>query len=363
MAQKETGIVVSDKFKQVLANQNATPEIINQLATAFGAPFTEAGEILADYQFNDKGEIILTEKTIVVTEESDKKVVAEAKSKRLALKKVRTTVENKRKELKEDINKTGQAIDAVARFIKTTIEPAEAYLELQEKFAEVKAAERAAKLKQERTEKLAQYTDNISAYNLDTMQEDTFNILLGELKVAHEAKVAKAEEERRANEEAAAEERKRQEEIAAENARLKEEAEAREVELKKEREAAAKEQAKIDAARAAELELERANAAEERRKREELEREQAEKQRLLDEEKRQTEAEALRVKKEAEKAETDALLAPDKQKLTTFANALEIIRTEKVPAVKTKSAQDITNFIDDSLAELILEIAKRAKQL
>lgn len=68
-------------------------------------------------------------------------------------------------------------------------------------------------------------------------------------------------------------------------------------------------------------------------------------------------------KAEAEEAERAALLAPDKTKLTTFADALEMIRTQKLPAVKTKQAQDVVNTIDAELTRLHKTIIAAANRL
>jgi len=375
-------VVIDEKR---IAKENAA-----LLLEAYGAPFTEAGKILATY---DK---------IKVTDESQTDLMQEAREKRLALKKIRTGVENKRKELKENINAQAQAIDGVAHYIKETIEPAEQYLELQEKFAEIKAAERAAKLKADRLEKLSQYTDDTSLYNFEAMSDEQFDSLLATLKAQKEAEAAaakKAEEDRKATEEA---ERKRQEEIEAENTRLKAEAKAKEelerkriherseqlkeigmpvnevvfgfrisgldlageddeywnnllaeakrrIQMDKDQKAA---DAKAEEKRQAELAAERQKAEEEREKREALEAEQ-----------RAKDEEEARKKREAEEAERQALLAPDKEKIIAFANALTLVRTQKIPAVKTKQAQDVLSLVDKELASLSERILNAAKHL
>lgn len=165
----------------LVKEQNIAQENAKQLIEAFGAPFTEAGEILANYE------------KIIVTDESQIDVMAEAKKNRLALKKVRTTVENRRKELKEDSLRTGKAIDGVAKYIKDTIVPAEEYLEQQEKFAEIKESKRLAHLKESRTQALMQYTEyeNTLVYELTTITEEQFEKLLSDLKTAKELQEAK----------------------------------------------------------------------------------------------------------------------------------------------------------------------------
>lgn len=324
---------MSNQLQVILDEQNIAKENAKQLIAAFGAPFEEAGEILASY---DK---------IVVKDEEDFNTMAVAREKRLALKNVRTSVERKRKELKEDIVRSGRAIDSVARFVKETIQPAEDYLETQEKFAELKAAERAATKKAERLGRLAELEADPNLYNLDGMDDNQFDDLLAkleaDLKAANEAE-AKAAAERAAAEEA---ERKRQAEIEAENMRLKKEAEERE-------KAAAKERAKLQEEANKQLAIERAAAEEERKKREAIEAEQRAK----------VEAEA-RAKAQAEEAERQAILAPDKQKITSFADALKAIREQKLPAVKSKQAQDVINMVESELQRLEVTVRRSAEKL
>lgn len=85
--------------------------------------------------------------TIVVTDCSQKKEMELAREGRLILKEKRIAIEKRRKELKEDALREGQAIDGIAKFLKGLIEPIELYLEEQEKFVEIQqeAARRKAK--------------------------------------------------------------------------------------------------------------------------------------------------------------------------------------------------------------------------
>jgi hypothetical protein len=387
--------VKKNELQVILDEQNVPAENAKALLEAFGAPFTEAGEILAVYQ------------DIKVTDESQTEDMAKAKEMRLSLKRVRTGVENTRKDLKDGYLKAGRAIDSVAKFVKETIQPAEEYLELQEKFLENKLAKEAAQLKADRIEKLSKYTDDLSIYNFDTMREDAFDKLLSDLKQAHEDKLkAEKEEADRIETERKAEEQ-RQKDIEEENERLKADAEAKEkadaiirdrinrttalgLTWNDEKQAyisgefviTAQEikelndtqfdnlisntrkkvtelqetQRKADEAKRAEddakLEEERKKAESDRIEREKLEK--AEQDRKAREEADQ------KAKEDAERA---ALLSPDKDKINSFSNALGIIRNEKLPAVKTKQAQDIVNFIDTELADLQAKIADKVKSL
>ena len=198
------GEVVGNELTVILNEQGVSPESQKTLVEAFGGPFLEVGEILADYQ------------NIKVTDVTQIKEMSEAREKRLALKNARTTVERKRKELKEESLKTGRAIDAVARFVKEQIEPAEKYLEEQEKFKELREKAQAAERLAARTEAIAKFTDP-SLYNLADMPEESFQELL--IKLDREA-AEKLEAERKAEEERIAAqkaERERQEKILEEN--------------------------------------------------------------------------------------------------------------------------------------------------
>jgi len=329
-----------NQLQVILKEQNVAKENADELLKAFGAPFTEAGVILVDY------------KSIVVTKEDQFDLMADARTKRLALKNIRVEVEKKRKELKENSLRTGRAIDSVAKYVKDTIEPAEEYLDLQEKFGEIKAAEKAAKIKLDRIEKLMQYTDDISLYNLDGMSDEQFESLLAGIKSQHEAKLAdekRIEDERIAQEKAAIVE---QERIKIENESLRKEAEAKEVEREIERKAEADQQAKIqavaDKARiAAQVELDKERAKLETIEAEQKARDDADKKAQI----------------EKDDAERRALLSPDKDKLITFAQAIDTIRLTKLPVVKSKQAQVIVDEIDADLTALYTKITSGAKGL
>lgn len=322
--------MADNQLQVILDEQGVAQDNARQLIAAFGAPFEEAGVILADYR------------TIEVTQEDQFDLMAEARSKRLALKEVRVGVEKKRKELKEDSLRTGRAIDSVARFVKEAIEPAEEYLELQEKFAEIRQAERAAAVKSERVAKLSQYTSDLSIYNLDALDEAQFDSLLAGLKAqkeADEAAAKKAETERLAATEA---EKRRQAEIEAENIRLKAEADKREKE-------AIVERTKLQAEADKKLAAERAIADTERQKRESLEAAQREREEF-----------EARSKADAEETQRQALLAPDKEKLLAFASMIDLI---DLPALASKDAQAVLNNVEDLLAKVSNYIRGNVKGL
>jgi len=384
---------------QTIANElSLNSQDLNKLVEAFGGPFNEVGAILDDYKLDESGTIIKTDKVIVVKDVNDKEGMLKAREARLLLKKARTTVENKRKELKEDIVKQGKAIDKIAKFVKEEIVPVENYLQHQEDYAKVIAEAERLKLKNKRVEDLLLYTDDISLYNLDDMTDEQFGKLLETVKDQYEYKVAEAkrvEEERIQKERAEAEERAR---IEEENQKLKAEAEER---------------AKADAEkqRAEKLNKE----AEEREKRYEAERISEIRTNIklyahnlrtvydcdeaavsldayyseLTNEDRDNEViqsivaitkteikeiktyiieqleitkreEEQRLQEERQKQE---LLAPDKDKLIAFAKGIDTVRKEKMPAVKSKQAQDILNEVELHLSRLFNYIMDATEEM
>lgn len=399
--------IKNDALAVILEEQNVPAENAKALLEAFGAPFTEAGEILAEFDTDDEGNLVPGKNTITVTDESQTDLMAEAKAKRLALKRIRTGVESKRKELKEGIVKSGKAIDSVAKFVKTTIEPAEKYLELQEKFIDIQREKKAAETKASRMEELSKYTDDLSVYNFDTMREEAYITLRDQLKATYEEKLRKEKEEADRIEQERIAEAQRQKEIEEENERLKAEAAEKEkaeaairarinrttvlgLVWNEEKQAYTSGEFIITAQEIKELNDTQFNnlisntrkkiteladqqrkAEEEKRKEQEAiiakEREQAEADRI--EREKLEKAEADRKAKEeadrkaAEDAERAALLAPDKDKITKFSDALGIIRGEKLPAVKSKQAQDIVNEIDEMLEKMQKTIAEKVKAL
>jgi len=246
---------------KIMADQNQLMEIVEQS----GLEKTKADYILENFTkyFSVAAEWEKRAKEIIVTDESQKEVMAMARIGRLALREKRITLEKERKKLKEQALREGKAIDGIANVLKALIVPIEEYLDKQEHFVEYKKAEeeRLAKIEAEK----------------------------------------KAEEERIAKEKAEAEERER---IRIENERLKKEAEEKEKQMKAEREEAEKKQREIEEAAIAErkkqeqiLAKEKAKVEAERRAAQERERVAAEKARA---EKEKYEAE-LKAKVEAER--------------------------------------------------------------
>ncbi len=178
---------------------------------------------------------------IVVTEETQLQEMAAARSGRLELKKVRVDVEKMRKALKADYLRRGKAIDGVAKILESLIRPLEEHLDKQEKFAERRIAERAAKVTADRIQMLELVGADVSIYNFESMTEESFGSILKNEGLAdiERKKEAKAEKERQEAEDARieaervaeSEERirisKENQRLRDENAKMVEEAEAR----------------------------------------------------------------------------------------------------------------------------------------
>ncbi len=209
---------------------------------------------------------------IQVVDENDNLGMKKARELRIKLKNIRTSAENKRKELKEQSLRESKAIDGIANVIKALIVPIEDYLEKQEKFAEIAAENRKLQLIQSRKEQLSPYVADTSVYSLGEMSEDGFAELLNSSKIAKQAQIdaeKKAEEDRLAKIEA---ERIENERIREENAKLR---------------AAAEEQNRI-------AEQEKQKALEEERKRQdEIRKAEAEQRKIDEEAKRQAEIDRM----------------------------------------------------------------------
>jgi hypothetical protein len=137
---------------------------------------------------------------IVVTDESQKEIMATAREGRLLLKAKRIEVEKVRKSLKEQSLQEGRIIDGVAKYLTSLIEPAEKHLELQEKFIEIKEQEKRLILKQERIKILMPYSDviDVDSLQLDLMTDEAFETILNGSKVALQKKqeeILRAEKE------------------------------------------------------------------------------------------------------------------------------------------------------------------------
>lgn len=221
-----------------------------------------------DY-FNIAAEWEAKAKTIVVTNENQQADMKMARVGRLFLRDKRLSIEKSRKELKEQALREGKAIDGIANVLKALIVPIEEYLDKQERFVEIRAAEKAEQ------ERIA----------MEKRIEDE--------RIAKEK--AEAEERERIrleNEKLKAEAIEKEKQLAAERAKAEEERKAAEEKTRKERE-------EIEAAARAEREKHERIIAEQKAK--------AEAERKALEEKARKEREAERAKAEKERLEKEKL--------------------------------------------------------
>jgi hypothetical protein len=315
---------------------------------------------------------------ISITDVSQKEDMLKAREIRLALKTIRVNTESTRKSLKEKALREGKAIDGIANIVKALIIPVEEYLESQEKFIENLEIANKNKVISERTNQLSQYVEDISLYNFAELSDEAFNNLLLSVKKAfdvREAEIKKIEEDRITNEarhvlwekrqfelapykfffgatektltiDSTEEEFKSlltffvktkkqfdidQEAIATENAKLKEEARKKEEQDKKDKE--------ISDAK--------------------LKEEQDARKKLEDEK-----HEAIRKEQEERKAEIEkerlAKLAPEKDKLTIYA---EMIKNIKAPEDLSKAGLEIVKEVEVKLLAISQEIKLKIKNL
>ena len=222
---------------------------------------------------------------IKVTNIAQRSEMAQAREARLILRDVRLNTEKTRKELKEDALRYGQSIDAIARMIRTAIEPIEEHLEQQEKFAEIKAAKEREERRQQREFEFSPFAEfaptHVDIYAVD---DEEYAHILSVCKGMHEAKRLEAERIQTEKDEAARKEREENERIRVENERLRKEAAAHDEALKAERDERERMQREHEQSIAA------ARAESERIQREQKARELAEKQRIEAEEKSAKEA-------------------------------------------------------------------------
>jgi len=241
--------------------------------------------------FSSAWKLSVQAKDIRVTDPGQKDEIKKARDMRLQLREVRIASEKRRKALKEDSLRRGQAIDKVAKVITQIAEPAEAKLLEMETIAERLEAERKAKLRADRTMKLATYGVDTTCIDLAGMEEPAFDRLLEDSRLAAEAReraAREADEKRKAEEAAREAERLR---LKAENDRLRKENEQREAEAKK---------ARDDAARP---------------EREKADREASEK----------------RAQADAEKARRKAARAPVAEKIRAFAATVQSLEKPSLP--------------------------------
>lgn len=342
MAATESATSTSRELATVAERHHLAPAIAEALVTTF-LPFAEQAASL-----------IQQAKGITVTDATQVTEIKAARKSRLALRDIRVLCETARRDMKDESLRKGQAIDAVARYIRERIEPEENRLQEQELFAERAEAARKAKIQAEREAAIRQYTDVIGGYNLPDMTDEQFAAVLAVERKQWERKVAatrEADEARLAREKAAAEEQAR---IRAENDRLRAEAAERERKaaaergrLKAERDAAyAKAQAERD--EAARVAREKQLAVDEALRKEREAREAAE----------ASLAAQRAIEAEAERQRQRAARAPDREKLLAMADWIECSQLPAMASPQGRVAVEKTRKMLVYVAGRIREFAE-----
>lgn len=285
-------------------------------------------------------------KAINVTDESEVQLMKAAKEARLILKKMRTTADAKRKELKEEALIYNKAIQEVYNIIRDAITPIETHLKEQEDFITLERQREAEALANSRAELLEPYAGLVPAnLPLAEMSEEEFNNTLEGAKLLKESQERKAAEEaerQRQKEEAEEKERQR---IAEENKRLRAE--------------------KEEADRIAEGERQKRLAVEaEQRAKEEVQRQENERleaeRKAKEEEERKAEEKRRREEEKAVEsqriAEAKANAAPDNMKVIRYITQLEEV---SVPEVKDLDSLSVLSDIEKVLRAYRIEFTEK----
>lgn len=135
---------------------------------------------------------------------SDEEKAKQARIARLALVKVRTGIDKKRKELNADDKQRIDDRNQAAGVLSDLVTPLEDLLLEKEKAQEIAQKAINDKIKEDREAKLAPYSVDSTFYDLINMPEELFEKMLENSKLAHEAKIQK---EKEAEEQAAFEKR------------------------------------------------------------------------------------------------------------------------------------------------------------
>lgn len=329
-------------------------------------------------------ELVEQSAALSVVDINDKKGIAAVRESRLELKRLRGSIETRRKELKAESLEYGRKVDGIAKELTAIIEPEEKRLQHEEDIVKREEerlaredAERKRAILRARLAALAECGCNPMASEVEALTQVAFEALLADKqreKAERDARIAeeKAESERIAAAQKAEaerleaarakleEQRLEQERIAAEQRRVAEERMAKEraeIDRIKAEQAAA--QAKIDAEnkriadelaeRERQAELAKATAA------------AAEKARLeaiAEQERKESEAKAAAEAAAADLARLEAL-RPDHEKLLAIAAQIDAIEIPKV----SKGAQAVAKKVSDALKYAANDVRGFCKEL
>lgn len=297
-----------------------TNEIVKINASDYGLDSTRAKEIEAMFtpMLNKMKELEGNYNEIIKLPISHE-TCESAKKLRLQYVNIRTKTAEIHKELKSFYLNGGRFVDGwknaqlfASQEIEDTLKKIETHYEIIE-------TQRKEKIKNERTELIQPFVENVNTFMLGEMSQDAFDILLAGAKSQYEARIAaekKAEEDRLA---AIKAERIRQEKIRFENIRLQKEAKEREKQMAAEREKAEKATRELEEKARKEREAREAIEAELKAK------EDARLKYIED------------AKREKAEAEKKMRLAPDKDKLLAFMQAINDIPRPEVKTIEAAS--------------------------
>ena len=331
-------------------------EIVKVNASDYGLEESKAKEIESLFTpMLAKMSELENEYNDILKQEVDPETCQRAKDLRLNYVKIRTGTAEIHKKAKEFYLNGGRFVDGWKNAQIFASGEKEKSLKAIEDHFDNMERERIEYLRLDRVELLKPYTD-IEPLALGHMEAEVFQNHLTGTKQAYEIRIAaekKAEEDRIA---AAKAEAERLEAQRLDNIRLQKEAEERERQIEAERQKARKEQERKDA----DLAKERAKAEAERKENELKASQERERYENLQAEIRAIEAAELKAKQDAEakkmadeKAQKDAerksKLAPDKDKLLAFSQALNDVQR---PEIKSIEAAQVMASINGMLARL-----------
>jgi hypothetical protein len=281
--------------------------------------------------YSEAEKLVAKAETIKVVDETSLEAMAEAGIIRKQLQRIRIESDKVRYALKEDSRKEGNAIQGIYNKLIEITGPVEERLEKDEKFLEIREAEKKAAKLLDRVERLSQYVADVSLYNLKDMADEIFDELFKDCKDKFEkeqARLVKEEEDRVALEKKNAEEA---EKTRIENKKLKKENEEKDRKIQK----AAEEKKKLEDKIAADK--------------------LAEEKKIKDAE----DAEKAKIKV-LEDTKLAAIKAPDKDKLNTLAKDIDLIM---MPRVTSEEALEITKKVQKMLNSISDFVKEKAKNL
>lgn len=171
-----------------------------------GIPEKKAEIIKSEFDFDAYKKIAAEWKAkaeaLVITDASQLTEMKQAGEGRKFLQKARTTIDKKRKELKENALREGQAIDSVAKALIGLIQPIEEDLATKEKYAELLEKQRQQDLHDERYLEIIEYLEEIPVgVNYGALDNGTWMAILSHAKTEHLERKRLAEEEKKRQDE------------------------------------------------------------------------------------------------------------------------------------------------------------------